>query len=107
MYKGESLETVRLLVRLGASVTSADPGRGNTALHWAMEGARPRLVSALVTKAGALPWHVTNHEGRSALDIGKAKPRLLMSLAPAVRFSIQRDSKLNNSKNFLRFLFRM
>ena len=107
LYKGKSLETVRLLVRLGASVTSPDPGRGNTALHWAMEGARPRLVSALVSKAGALPWHVTNHEGRSALDIGKAKPRLLMSLAPAVRFSLQRDSKLNNSNNFLRFLLRM
>ena len=99
-----SLETVRLLVRLGASVTSPDSGRGNTALHWAMEGARPNLVTALVIKAEALPWHVANHEGRSPLDIGRAKPRLLMSLAPAVRFTMQRDSKLNNSNHFIRLI---
>ena len=105
LYKGDSLETVRLLVRLGASLTSTDPGRGNTALHWAMEGARPGLVTTLLTQAAAPPWHATNLQGQSPLDIGKTKPRLLMSLAPAVRFTIQRDTKLNNSKHFIRLLF--
>ena len=103
VYKGESLETVRLLVRLGASLSGQDCGRGNTALHWAMEGARPRLLAALMTGAAALPWRATNTRGLTPLDIGKTKPRLLASLPPAVRFSIQRDNKLNNSKHFLRF----
>ena len=104
LYKGDSLETVRLLVRLGASLTLPDPGRGNTALHWAMEGARPGLVTALINRLEAPPWHLTNHQGRSPLDISKTKPGLLMSLAPAVRFTIQRDTKLNSSKHFLRLL---
>ena len=92
-------------MRLGASLTSTDLERGNTALHWAMEGARPGLVTTLLTQATAPPWHKTNLQGESPLDIGKTKPRLLMSLAPAVRFTIQRDTKLNNSKHFIRLLF--
>ena len=37
LQHGQSVDSVRLLVRLGASVTEVDR-EGNTALHWALLG---------------------------------------------------------------------
>ena len=74
LYRGGGVEVVRLLVRLGARLTSADPEAGNTALHWAVAGGSPASLASLVTAVTSLaytgntrhqlPWEARNNQGQ-------------------------------------------
>ena len=72
LYRGGGVEVVRLLVRLGASISCADPEAGNTALHWAVAGGSAGSLASLVTavtsfsytgtKQHHLPWEARNNQ---------------------------------------------
>ena len=73
LYRGGGVEVVRLLVRLGASISCADPEAGNTALHWAVAGGSAGSLASLVTAATSLahsgttaythlPWEARNNQ---------------------------------------------
>ena len=74
VYRGGGVEVVRLLVRLGASISCADPEAGNTALHWAVAGGSAGSLASLVTAVTSLsytgttaythlPWEARNNQG--------------------------------------------
>ena len=74
LYRGGGVEVVRLLVRLGASISCADPELGNTALHWAVAGGSAGSLASLVTTVTSLeytgttaythlPWEARNNQG--------------------------------------------
>ena len=73
VYRGGGVEVVRLLVRLGASISCADPELGNTALHWAVAGGSAGSLASLVTAVTSLkysgttaythlPWEARNNQ---------------------------------------------
>ena len=73
LYRGGGVEVVRLLVRLGASISCADPEAGNTALHWAVAGGSAGSLASLVTTVTSLkysgttaythlPWEARNNQ---------------------------------------------
>ena len=79
LYRGGGVEVVRLLVRLGASLSCADPEAGNTALHWAVAGGSAGSLASLVTTVTSLkysgttaythlPWEARNNQGHWEKD---------------------------------------
>ena len=74
LYRGGGVQVVRLLVRLGASISCADPEAGNTALHWAVAGGSAGSLASLLTAVTSLgytgttaythlPWEARNNQG--------------------------------------------
>ena len=61
---GNSIEAVRLLIKLGASMTCVDMEDANTCLHMAILGGKPWMLSTLIKQVGAqnLPWGMTNNQ---------------------------------------------
>ena len=67
LHLGSSVDMLRLLVRMGASLSSQD-NQANTPLHWALATAKPGLLHAFLKLAGVgqgkcdLAWDKPNQQ---------------------------------------------
>ena len=67
LHLGSSLDMLRLLVRMGASLNTED-NHGNTPLHWALTTAKPGLLQTFLQLAGVgkgrsdISWTKANHQ---------------------------------------------
>lgn len=70
-YRSFGVDTIRLLITMGASVNRRDKFHKNTALHWAVISSNHNGISVL-TKASA-DATITNEKGETPLDLAKQK----------------------------------
>ena len=108
LARSESHDTVRQLVRLGASISCLDH-RNNNPLHWAVDSGKPRSVNSLVNISQQdfckerIRWEDKNNQGQSALDvINREKRYMLSGLSGQVKHYIRKDIMLRKYNNSIR-----
>ena len=108
LARSDSHDTIRQLVRLGASITSLDLAHNNP-LHWAVYSGRARTVASLVDISQQhfcqqrISWEDKNNQGKSALDIiNREKRHLLAGLPGQVKHYVRKDILLRKLNNPLR-----
>lgn len=75
-YRSFGIDTMRLLLTMGASLNCRDKFHKNTALHWAVISSNHNGLSALC-KAAA-DTNITNEKGETSLDLAKQKKSMWM-----------------------------